>query len=235
MKWKTRIIYLLMGIFLTVAVWVTALEYVSYDVEHYMTEFEKQDWVPQAGMDRENLKHTAEEIILYLQGEKEDFQTMAVKDGIYQPLYDERERLHMIDVLELYDSARLLRNISIIGLLLLLVWVIYKDKKWKNHVLRTLFFTGLANVDMMILLGLLIWLDFTKYFTYFHLLLFDNDLWILNPQHHVLIQLLPESFFINTAIKIGLYAMGSLLALGIVAWQLEKMLLRYQAIRNEHP
>ncbi|SDY51655.1 TIGR01906 family membrane protein [Tindallia californiensis] len=234
MKWKTRIIYLLMGIFLTVVAWVTALEYVSYDVEHYMTEFEKQDWVPQAGMDRENLKHTAEEIILYLQGEKEDFQTMAVKGGIYQPLFDERERLHMIDVLELYDSARLLRNISIIGLLLLLAWVVYQDNKWKNRVLRTLFFTGLANVDMMILLGLLIWLDFTKYFTYFHLLLFDNDLWILNPQHHVLIQLLPESFFINTAIKIGLYAMGSLFALGIIAWQLEKMLFRYQAIRNEH-
>ena len=234
MSWKKRAIYILMGIFLTITAWVLSLEYVTYDVDHYMTEFEKQNWIPQAGMDQENLEHAAEEIILYLQGEKEDFQTMAVKDGEYQPLYDERERLHMVDVLDLYNTARLLRNISITGFILLLIWVVLKDRKWQNHFLRTLFYTGLANVDMMILLGLLIWLDFTKYFTYFHLLLFDNDLWILDPQRHVLIQLLPETFFINTALKIGLTAMGSLLVVGIIAWQLERMLRRYQDSCREY-
>jgi len=231
MAWKKRILYLLMGVFITLSAWVISLEYVTYDVDHYMTEFEKQHWIPQAGMDQENLEYVAEEIILYLQGEKEDFQTIAVKDGERQPLYDEREREHMVDVLDLYNQARLIRNISLIGFFFLLIWVIKRDKHWQSNVLRTFFYTGLANVDLMILLGLLIWLDFTKYFTYFHLLLFDNDLWILDPQRHVLIQLLPETFFINTAVKIGLYAMGSLLIMGIIAWQLERMLRRYQILR----
>lgn len=222
MSWSNRLMYIVMGICLTVIVWVTALEWVTYDVNHYLNEFEKQNWVPVAGMDQENLAYTAEEIIRYLKGEKEDFQTYAVKDGELQPLYDERERIHMEDVLFLYDRARLVRNLSILLTVLLTVYVVSRDPRWKNHWLRMLFYTGLGNVDLMILLGLLIWLDFTKYFTYFHLLLFDNDLWILDPQRHVLIQLLPETFFINTAIRIGMTAMGTLLFLGLTAWFLER-------------
>lgn len=222
MTWSKRLMYFVIGVCLTATVWVTALEWITYDVNHYMTEFEKQDWVPAAGMDQENLAYTAEEIIRYLKGEKDDFQTVAVKDGELQPLYDERERVHMEDVLFLFDRARLVRNLSLILIVLLTGLLMTRDPRWKNHWLRTLFYTGLGNVDLMILLGLLIWLDFSKYFTYFHLLLFDNDLWILDPQRHVLIQLLPETFFINTAIKIGLLAMGTLLILGLSAWFIER-------------
>jgi len=222
MTWSERLMYFVIGVCLTATVWVTALEWITYDVNHYMTEFEKQDWVPAAGMDQENLAYTAEEIIRYLKGEKDDFQTVAVKDGELQPLYDERERVHMEDVLFLFDRARLVRNLSLILIVLLTGLLMTRDPRWKNNWLRTLFYTGLGNVDLMILLGLLIWLDFSKYFTYFHLLLFDNDLWILDPQRHVLIQLLPETFFINTAIKIGLLAMGTLLILGLSAWFIER-------------
>ena len=230
MNWKKRFLYILIGICLTITAWVTALEWVTYDVNHYMGEFEKQNWVPAAGMDQENLRRTALEITRYLKGEKDDFQTMAVKDGELQPLYDERERIHMEDVLFLFDRARLLRNVSLILILLLTAGLVYSDPLWKNHWLRTVFYTGLANVDLMILLGLLIWLDFTKYFTYFHLLLFDNDLWILDPRRHVLIQLLPETFFINTAIKIGVIAMGTLLTLGMLSWLLERRIRKGEGL-----
>lgn len=220
MKWSLRGAYVILGICITLFTWVVALELVSYDVNHYLTQFEKQGWNPATGMDQENQAFAAEEIIRFLRGEKDDFQTVAVKDGVLQELYDERERIHMEDVLFLFDRARLIRNLSLVLTLLLTGWVIARDGRWKQHWLRTLFYTGLANMGMMILLGILIWLDFTKYFTYFHLLLFDNDLWILDPSRHVLIQLLPETFFINTAIKIGLYATGTLLGAGLLAWLL---------------
>lgn len=224
MKWRLRLIYLIMGICVTLFTWVIALELVTYDVNHYLTEFEKQGWNPPTGMDQENQAVAAEEIIRYLKGDKEDFQTTAVKEGTLQELYDERERVHMEDVLFLFHRARMIRNMSLVLAILLFGYVVARDSKWKNNWLRTLFYTGLANVDLMILLGLLIWLDFSRYFTYFHLLLFDNDLWILDPGKHVLIQLLPETFFINTAIKIGVYAMSALLVVGLAAWVVERRL-----------
>lgn len=87
-------------------------------------------------------------------------------------------------------------------------------------------YAALGNVAALMGLGLLIRIDFTKYFTYFHLLFFDNDLWILDPQRHVLIQMLPETFFRNTAIKIGQTAVGSLLLLGAIAGLSAKLLSR---------
>ena len=132
----------------------------------------------------------------------------------------------MEDVQDLFSQARMIRNLSVMLLVLLAGWAVCCDRHWTHRCLRTVFYTGLGNVDLMILLGLLIWLDFTKYFTYFHLLLFDNDLWLLDPSRHTLIQLLPETFFINTALRIGLYAMGTLLTLGLAAgltnWWLQK-------------
>lgn len=53
MKWRQRIIYLVVGVCVTLFTWAMALELVTYDVNHYLTEFEKQGWNPSTGMDQE--------------------------------------------------------------------------------------------------------------------------------------------------------------------------------------
>lgn len=45
--------------------------------------------------------------------------------------------------------------------------------------------------------------DFTKYFVIFHKIFFDNDLWILDPATDLLINIVPEPFFMDTAARIG--------------------------------
>lgn len=45
--------------------------------------------------------------------------------------------------------------------------------------------------------------DFNRAFIGFHHLLFDNDLWLLNPESDWIIRLLPEGFFSDMAISIG--------------------------------
>lgn len=220
--------YVIIAVSLTLIVWVSALEWVTYDVNHYMNEFEKQQWVPATGLDQVNLSYAATEIIGYLKGEKDHFQTIAVKDGVLQPLYDERELTHMEDVLHLFNLARFLRKISVATMILLTLLAVKWDPLWKKSWLRMVLYAALGNVGALLGLALLIRMDFTKYFTYFHLIFFNNDLWILDPQRHVLIQMLPESFFRNTAIKIGLVAMGSLLVLGVPAGVSAKLLERKQ-------
>ena len=56
-----------------------------------------------------------------------------------------------------------------------------------------LFIGGMAG------LAALISTDFTKYFTIFHLIFFDNDDWLLNPKTDLLINIVPEGFFRDTA------------------------------------
>lgn len=62
---------------------------------------------------------------------------------------------------------------------------------------RTVF--GLITV-----LGLIISTDFTKYFILFHHIFFTNDLWILDPATDMLINIVPEGFFMDTAARIAL-------------------------------
>ncbi len=75
----------------------------------------------------------------------------------------------------------------------------------------TLLFFGTAAV-----LGLIISTDFSKYFIVFHHIFFDNDLWILDPSVDMLINIVPEPFFMDTAFFILiLYGFLTLLVLGI--------------------
>ena len=55
--------------------------------------------------------------------------------------------------------------------------------------------------------------DFTQGFTAFHHIFFDNDLWILDPRTDLLINIVPEPFFVDTAARIGLLFGGSVLIL----------------------
>ncbi|MDU3398484.1 MAG: DUF1461 domain-containing protein, partial [Clostridiales bacterium] len=65
-------------------------------------------------------------------------------------------------------------------------------------------------------LALVISANFTKYFVLFHHIFFTNDLWILNPDTDMLINIVPEGFFMDTAGRIALlFGFLSLLLFGI--------------------
>ena len=50
--------------------------------------------------------------------------------------------------------------------------------------------------------------DFTKYFIVFHKIFFNNDLWVLDPRTDMLINIVPEGFFFDTAARIALVFAG---------------------------
>ena len=74
----------------------------------------------------------------------------------------------------------------------------------------------------MALLFLFTLLDFNKYFTYFHLIFFDNDLWLLDPNTDLLIQMLPEEFFISIFRRIVLFFSLSLAIIQIISYIIMK-------------
>ncbi|MFQ9799458.1 MAG: DUF1461 domain-containing protein [Clostridia bacterium] len=48
----------------------------------------------------------------------------------------------------------------------------------------------------MAILVILFMKDFNRYFTIFHLLFFDNDLWILNPATDLMINIVAGTLFL---------------------------------------
>ncbi|MGB4393229.1 MAG: DUF1461 domain-containing protein, partial [Bacillota bacterium] len=61
--------------------------------------------------------------------------------------------------------------------------------------------------------------DFTRWWTAFHLVTFDNDLWRLDPATDWLIRIFPEEFFFAAVKRIGLYSLAATAAcivLGVI-------------------
>ena len=67
--------------------------------------------------------------------------------------------------------------------------------------------TGAVFAVALALIGI-ISTDFSKYFIVFHKIFFNNDLWVLDPRTDMLINIVPEGFFFDTAARIAMVFAG---------------------------
>lgn len=209
-----KIGYISTGILLSIILLLTSVELVAFHMNHYRTSFERYKITEATGMDMENLEHTIEDVLKYFKDDRVELDTRAVIHGEERAVFGEREISHMVDVKALFVQGRFIRN-SVVPLVMIIAFILIKiDRDWKKGFARTLLYTSIANIALLVILLILMKIDFYKYFTYFHLIFFSNDLWILDPKTDILIQMVPEEFFYSTAVKIIVYFVGSLLVLG---------------------
>lgn len=170
---------------------IFALEQNAYDKDYYLKKYKENDTEMLTGKNMDELEDITDGLILYLKGGEND---------LLRPHFNEKEILHMEDVKDLFNLAR---TIKYIGLGTAFVSFIYFIKTKKTKLLaKTLSYGLFVNHVILSIIGLLAYQDFNKYFTYFHLIFFTNDLWILNPKTDLMIQMLPENFFFGMATKI---------------------------------
>ncbi|HEY8363464.1 MAG TPA: TIGR01906 family membrane protein [Tissierellaceae bacterium] len=170
-----------------------SIEINAFNREHYLRNYENHNQVEITGKSKDELMKITEDLIIYLQGK--------AGDDILEPNFNQREILHMRDVQRLFKVGYILKYISI---LISAGIIAYFIKKKEVKLLGKYIFRGLfINWAMLIVLWILINLDFNKYFTYFHYIFFNNDLWLLDPETDLLIQMFPEEFFFSMAVYIG--------------------------------
>ncbi len=121
--------------------------------------------------------------------------------------YTENEERHLVDVRRLVNACKLLA--LFLFLLLIAFFLIKRDAGLLRAVLR---YGGLGAMLLALLLALLSLLDFSRFWTAFHELLFPQGNWRF-PAESTLITLFPERFFEAFAGQVLLAA----LAYGLVA------------------
>jgi integral membrane protein (TIGR01906 family) len=125
----------------------------------------------------------------------------------------------MKDVKELFKKGYIIKYLSLI-IFIVALFISIKNKRWQIE--KGLFKGMFIWWGLMISLFLFTLLDFNKYFTYFHLIFFDNDLWLLDPETDLLIQMLPEEFFISIFKRIVLLFSLSLAIIQIAIYIIMK-------------
>ena len=119
----------------------------------------------------------------------------------------------MEDVRELFLGGLMIRRICIAtAIICLLLLIVLKSQIRKILPMAICVGTGLFSA-LICGLAALISTDFTKYFVIFHQIFFDNDLWILDARTDLLINIVPEPFFMDTAARIAMLFAGSVLCI----------------------
>ena len=171
-----------------------SMEYHSFNISNYTQNYQLNGVQGVTGKSMQELNDITVKLVDYLKGK--------AGEEALRPHFNDKEVLHMEDVQVLFRYGFVLKYITM-GLSLILI--ITFALKGERDLLGKYIYKGLfANWIIAGLLLIMIVFDFNKYFTYFHLIFFNNDLWILDPNTDLLIQMLPEEFFIDIARQIGL-------------------------------
>lgn len=206
MKHVPKFLGILCAFCLMIVFLFTSVEAVVYWTPGYFEqEYEKYHVPETVQMEMEDLLEVTDEMMDYLRGDREDLHVPTIVNGQPREFFNEREIAHMVDVKDLFLKAMALRRICLgiaAGCILLLF------TRYRSEVRRTLPRMLCAGTGLFLLLTAalagLISTNFTKYFIIFHEIFFTNDLWILDPRTDLLINIVPEPFFMDTAARIGI-------------------------------
>lgn len=184
---------IILGIFLPISIFFICINFFAFNKKYYETKYLQYNIPSCTDLEINELMKLTNELFDYFRGHK---------DEEYLRIYfNERELAHIKDVKLLFNKGFLIRDISITIFLTSFTYLYLVDF---NVLIKTLNYSICSSFLAMGILYLLLYLDFNKYFTYFHLALFSNDLWLLDPSTDIMIRIFPEEFFISIARNIVL-------------------------------
>ncbi len=204
MKAVHYVLGVLFAFCLMIVLLLTSVEAVAYWTPgYYEKEYTKYHVLDDVHMEMEGLLDVTREMMAYLRGNREDLHVPTIVDGQPREFFNDREIAHMEDVRGLFIGGLRLRIWAAVGAVLCLAGLLFL-KAPVRRVLPRAVCAGMGLFFAVIcLLAVIISTNFTKYFVIFHHIFFRNDLCILDPRTDLLINIVPEPFFMDTAARIA--------------------------------
>lgn len=221
MRLSYKIIGFLTGLALMCILLISSVEYVAYYMDDFFEkEYQKYEVTTAIHIEMDDLLIVTHEMMDYLKGDREDLVVYTKIGNMEREFFNAKEKRHMLDVQNLFIQAQRLRlgailfSVLAIGILLYLRkgYPLFSGIQWGIGV-----FFGLIGLLVVLMLQ-----DFNQYFTIFHHIFFDNNDWILNPKTDLLINIVPEGFFRDTAFWIAGIFLAGTLAVWFLSWFLAK-------------
>jgi len=219
------ILSIIFAIALIIAIFFTTMDIVIYASmpENFVSECVKYDVLDDVGISEEELGAVTVDMFEYLRGNRESLADItATINGVPDtPFFNEKECLHMADCQKLFVAGYDIWKWSAIVAGVLLIVILIMFRKEIGNALHCLAVGLLIGAGVMTVaigtLAILVSQNFNKYFTLFHLIFFDNDLWILDVTTDRLLMIMPTGYFMDCVTQIGLIFGISILVLLILA------------------
>lgn len=210
-----------LSILCTVAFVLSALcfsiERVAYNENFYEQQMSELSVTKTVGVGEEELKTIVANVVSYLKGDREDFQITVSILGRQVDVFNERELAHMKDVQNLFRLCGMMKwGMLGLGLFALVAVLVIAGAGGVHILCKTALVTILTIAVLLGVLGAWYALDFDSFWTAFHKLSFNNDLWQMLSSDRI-IMLFPAEFFMAAIGRIIFWFGGILAAMGAVA------------------
>ena len=183
-----------------IALMFTCLRGELKNQSRYLSFYEEYRIEERTGLTPKGATEALMALVDYMEGDRDSIQLTVEEYGVPVEMYSEDEIHHMVDVYYLYQGFAKFQpaGIACAAIILLIGWYAKKNSL-PNIPLRS-FFWGLG-LFFLIGGGLALWaaLDFTSFWTAFHLAFFSNDLWLMDPNVSRMIRICPEHLFSGIA------------------------------------
>lgn len=188
---------------LIVAAMYTVVRDVGLNTEFYDMEYNKLNTAADLGMSHGDLIKATETLIDYMRGSRDNMDVTAVINGTEREVFNEQEKTHMADVAALFGGWDAYKTGCLIVCPLIFAAAIFIVRENRLRFFARRYVEGAA-VFFTILTAAGIWalVDFNALWMQFHLLFFRNDLWMLDPNTSVMINMFPEQFFNDMVLRI---------------------------------
>lgn len=222
-KWLHPVLCVIISILAIFICLITSFEIAAYsDFGFYQKEYEKYHVLDRLDMEMEDVMDVTVYMMSYLRGGENVLSIEKTIEGEVQDFFNEQDRFHMGEVRELFLGGIALRRMACILLIVLCVILFATEKKWQV-MLAGVFQKTLGIFCILVLfLGAVITMNFSECFVIFHEIFFDNDLWIFDSRTDFMIRMLPEGFFYDMVIRIGVIFIISLVLLFVGSVFLKK-------------
>lgn len=215
MKITQNVVGVILALTFITTLFITSFQYAMYgNFNWYERAYERHNVLPEVDMTMEDLMFVTHEMMEYLVGRRPELSVMTHVDGQYQDFFGEQDRRHMLDVKYLFLGGLTIRTVNMILGVMCLIFLLFTKADLKR-LLPKVYQIGVGiTVVLFGAFGIASAIDFNWVFIEFHHIFFDNDYWLFDPRYSYMIRVLPEAFFFDMVVRIGvIFAVSVLLFL----------------------
>ncbi len=196
------------SLILIFAIVFTSMEFIINDETFINNEFTKLGVSSKMGMSNNDLVRSTVRLIDYMQGDVDNIDIEVAVNGEKTQMFAlEQEVTHMRDVREIYLAIKGYRDVGALVMLVLFLFAAVIHFRKAPQMLAQGYLSG--SFIALLFFGFLgTWaaMDFSNFWTFFHQMLFWNDLWLFDASESRMINMLPEQMFSDIVGQIFLYA-----------------------------
>lgn len=199
-----KIAYNLILPFTFAAVLLWSIIGVSQDRSFFAQQYGQNNTAQVTGIQQQDLMSITDGLLKYMLGSRENLDMQFEINGEMREIFDQREKLHMVDVHILYKNVILIAaGISLICCAAAVYLAKCDSVKKVKQILRKKYIPSLIGFAVFMgALGVIIAVNFQWFWTVFHEIIFTNDLWLLDPNYSIMINMFPLEFFFNMCLQI---------------------------------